>query len=166
MGKKTINQENLYEKYHKIRNNFGIKMTGIPLDDDTQDIITFNMQESLQSIICYDYEDGKPWHDLTCVMELIFSEQHWDTENKTTYEQTYKIRYLYDHPWNLFSDFAALTAEYHCDRMIAVRMDLTAGWFQHDNKDKGICFDDFETFNCTIKHKKHFHPRNPEMPDD
>ena len=94
MAIKTFEQENLHCKYHKIRNTYGIKMTGIPLDDDTQDIITFNMQESLQSIICYDYEDGKPWHDLTCVMELIFSEQHWDTENKTTYEQTYKIRYL------------------------------------------------------------------------
>ena len=75
MGKKTFNQENLYEKYHKIRNNFGIKMTGIPLDDETQDIITFNMQESLQSIICYDYEDGKPWHDLTCVMCIPRSKQ-------------------------------------------------------------------------------------------
>ena len=41
MGKKIFNQENLHEKYHKIRNNFGIKMTGIPLDDETQDIITF-----------------------------------------------------------------------------------------------------------------------------
>lgn len=166
MAIKTFEQENLHCKYHKIRSTYGIKISGIPLDDEIQDIITFEMQESLQSIICYDYEDGKPWHDLTCVMELIFSEQHWDTENKTTYEQTYKIRYLYDHPWNLFRDFAALTAEYHCDRMIAVRMDLTAGWFQHDNKDKGICFDDFEIFNCNIKHKKHFHPKNPEMTDD
>lgn len=166
MATKTFSNEDLYGKYCKIKSTYGIKISGIPLDDETQDIITFEMQESLQSIICYDYEDGKPCHDLTCVMELIFSEQHWDTENKTTYEQTYKIRYLYDHPWNLFRDFAALTAEYHCDRMIAVRMDLTAGWFQHDNKDKGICFEDFETFNCTIIHKKHFHPKNPEMTDD
>lgn len=61
-------------------------------------------------------------------IELHFSEQHWDTENKSTYEQTYKIRYLYAHPWN--------------------------------------CFEDFETYNCAIKHKKHFHSKNPEMPDD
>ncbi len=166
MAIKTINQEDLLWKYHKIRNDYGIKLSGIPLDDETKDMITFDMQENLQTILCYDYEDGKPWHDMTCVMELIFSEPHLDSKNKTTFEQVYKIRYLYEHPWNLLKDFSALMAEYHCDRMVAVRMDLTAGWFQHDNKDKNICFDDFETFNCTIKHKKHFHPKNPEMPDD
>ena len=47
MHVQNIYQENLYDKYHQLRNKFGIKMTGIPLDDETQDIITFNMQESL-----------------------------------------------------------------------------------------------------------------------
>ena len=60
MHVQNIYQENLYDKYHQLRNKFGIKMTGIPLDDETQDIITFNMQESLQSIICYDYEEENP----------------------------------------------------------------------------------------------------------
>ena len=155
-----------YNKLERLRNEYGVKISGIPLDGENQDTITYSMLENLQSIICYDYEDGKPWHDMTCVMELIFCEQLWDSKNHTMYDQNYKIRYLYEHPWNLLKDFSSLMAEYHCDRMIAVRMDLTAGWFQHDNKDKGICFDDFETFNCTIKHKKHFHPKNPEMPDD
>ena len=35
----NIYQENLYDKYHQLRNKFGIKMTGIPLDDETQDIL-------------------------------------------------------------------------------------------------------------------------------
>ena len=83
-----------YNKLERLRNEYGVKISGIPLDGENQDTITYSMLENLQSIICYDYEDGKPWHDLTCVMELIFSEQHWDTENKTTYEQAYKIRYL------------------------------------------------------------------------
>ena len=60
----------------------------------------------------------------------------------------------------------ALITDRYSDQMISVRMDLTAGWFQHDNKDKDICFDDFDSFNCSINHKKHFHPENPEMPDD
>jgi hypothetical protein len=45
-------------------------------------------------------------------------------------------------------------------------MDLTGSYCQHDYKDEGINFNDFEAFNCTIQHKKHFHPENPEMPDD
>lgn len=40
---KTFEQENLHCKYHKIRNTYGIKISGIPLDDETQDIITFEM---------------------------------------------------------------------------------------------------------------------------
>ncbi len=26
--------------------------------------------------------------------------------------------------------------------------------------------EDFEVFNCTIKHKPRFHPKNPDMPYD
>ena len=48
---KTFEQENLHCKYHKIRNTYGIKISGIPLDAETQDSIPFKMQESLQSII-------------------------------------------------------------------------------------------------------------------
>ena len=150
----------------KIRNPYGIKMQGTPLDDETQDVITINMLNNLQTILCYDYEGGKPWHDLTCVMELIFCEAHINSNHFQDYEQITKIRFLYDHPQNLFKDFAALTVENYSDQMVTIRMDITAGWYQHDNKDKNICFGDFETFNCMIKHKKHFHPKNPEMPDD
>ena len=140
--------------------SYGIFIKGMPLDGETQVVITFSMLENLQTVICYDYEDGKKWHDLTCVMELIFCKRHTD------YDEISKIRYLYDHPQNLFKDFAALITDRYSDQMISVRMDLTAGWFQHDNKDKDICFDDFDSFNCSINHKKHFHPENPEMPDD
>ncbi len=158
-----------YNKLERLRNEYGVKISGIPLDDESQDVITYSMFENLQTILCYDYEDGKPWHDLTCVMELIFNDPFYDDEKpfEGEIDNFSKIRFLYMHPWNLFNDFSKLVAEFNkCDRMITVKMDLTTGWFQHDKKDKGICFDDFETFNCKIKHKKHFHPKNPEMPDD
>ena len=158
-----------YNKLERLRNEYGVKISGIPLDDKIQDVITNSMLENLQSIICYDYEDGKPWHDLTCVMELIFNESIYDIDKSFDGEKDSfsKNRFLYMHPWNLFGDFSKLVAEFNkCDRLITVRMDITAGWYQHDNKDKGISFEDFETFNCAIKHKKRFHPKNPEMPDD
>lgn len=158
-----------YNKLERLRNEYGVKISGIPLDDETQYVITYSMLENLQSIICYDYEDGNPWHDLTCVMELIFNEPIYDIDKPfdEVKDSFSKIRFLYMHPWDLFEDFSKLVAEFNkCDRLITVRMDITAGWYQHDNKDKGICFDDFDTFDCTIKHKKHFHPKNPEMPDD
>ncbi len=158
-----------YNKLERLRNECGVKISGIPLDDESQDVITYSMLEKLQTILCYDYEDGKPWHDLTCVMELIFNEPFYDDEKPFEHplDNFSKIRFLYMHPWNLFNDFSKLVAEFNkCDRLITVKMDLAIGWYQHDNKDKGICFDDFEAFNCTIKHKKHFHPKNPEMPDD
>lgn len=149
------------------KNTYGVKMSGILLDDETQDIITFDMLENLHTILCYDYEDGKPWHDLTCVMELIFREVYYGAENQPDEEYISKIRYLYDHPWNLFSDFSNLAESFDkCYSLAVVRMDVTAGWYQHAHKDRGINFDDFETFNCTIQHKKRFSPKNPEMPND
>jgi len=147
---------------------YGIDMSGIALDGETMQVIPYDMVKDLQTILCYDYEDGEPNHDMTCVMELIFNNgfdsevQDYDVENKSK-----KIRYLYDHPWNLLRDFSKLTEHvFNFDRIIAVRMDLTAGWFQHRNKDLGICKEDFDEFHCTIKHKKHFHPENPDMPLD
>ncbi len=149
------------------KTEYGIKMSGIPLDGESLQIIPFSMIKELQTIICYDYEDGKPWHDLTCVMELVFNNDDFDdVTGKDIENNGQSIRYLYTHPWDLLRDFSKLTEEYNCDSMIAVKMDLTAGWFQHSNKDKKIHFEDFEEFKCTIKHKKHFHPKNPEMPDD
>lgn len=158
-----------YNKLERLRNEYGVKISGIPLDGESQDVITYSMLQNLQSIICYDYEDGKPWHDLTSVMELIFNEPYFEVDNPFDEEKDCysKLRFLYMHPWDLFVDFSKLAEDFNkCDRLITVRMDITAGWCQHDNKNKGICFEDFETFNCTIKHKKHFHPKNPEMPDD
>ena len=158
-----------YNKLERLRNEYGVKISGIPLDGETQNVITYSMLEKLQSVICYDYEDGKPWHDLTCVMELIFNDPIYDDDNPFDGETDCytKLRFLYMHPWSLFGDFSSLIDEFNkCDRLITVRMDITAGWYQHENKNKGICVEDFETFNCKIKHKKHFHPKNPEMPDD
>lgn len=145
------------------KTNYGLEMFASPLDGEKLEIIPFNMIEDLQTILCYDYEDGKPWHDLTCVMELIFNNPHDELENR----DSRRIRFLYEHPYSLLRDFSELTDRSgFSSNMISIRMDLTAGWFQHDNKDRDIIFDDYETFNCSIKHKQHFYPKNPEMPDD
>lgn len=136
---------------------YGIKMSGIPLDGESLQIIPFSMIKELQTIICYDYEDGKPWHDLTCVMELVFNNDDFDDVTGKDIENNGKsIRYLYTHPWDLLRDFSKLIEEYNCDSMISVKMDLTAGWFQHSNKDKKSHFEDFEEFKCNIKHKNIF----------
>lgn len=46
------------------RNDYGAEMRGQPLDGESLKVIPFDMLRDLQSILCYDYEDGKPWHDL------------------------------------------------------------------------------------------------------
>ena len=41
-----------YNKLERLRNEYGVKISGIPLDGESQDIITYSMLENLQSIIC------------------------------------------------------------------------------------------------------------------
>ena len=142
---------------------YGIEMTGSPLDGEVLTVLPYNMTSDIKTILCYDYEDGKYWHDVTCVMEIIFHNKHHEINRQD--EQ--RIRFLYFHPNDLLNDIAKLNSfEANAFSLTAIRMDLTGGYCQHDYKDDDINFDDFETFNCTIKHKKHFHSDNPEMPDD
>lgn len=73
-----------------ITQNYGLEMYGSSLDGEKLKIILFNMIEDLQTLLCYDYEDGKPWHDLTCVMELIFNNPHDELNNR----DSRRIRFL------------------------------------------------------------------------
>ena len=99
------------------KTEYGIKMSGIPLDGETLQIIPFSMIKELQTIICYDYEDGKPWHDLTCVMELVFNNDDFDdVTGKDIENNGQSIRYLYTHPWDLLRDFSKLN-EFEEDRV-------------------------------------------------
>ena len=145
------------------KTDYSLKINGTPLDGETLEVIPFNMLQDLQTILCYDYEDGKSCHNLTCVMELIFHNPHDELKTR----DCKRIRFLYEHPYGLLRVFSKLTYNAgFSSNMVAIRMDLTAGCYQHENKDRNIMFGDYESFNCTIKHKKHFHPNNPEMPDD
>ena len=149
--------------YEKHETEYGIKMTGSPLDGEELEVLPYEMTRDIKTILCYDYEDGKPWHDVTCVMEIIFHNKHHEIKRQD--EQ--RIRFLYFHPMYLLEDVAKLNSfEANISLLTAIRMDLTGGYCQHDYKDEDINLDDFEIFNCTIEHKKHFHPENPEMPDD
>ena len=49
---------------------------------------------------------------------------------------------------------------------IKVKMDLNCCYGCNVEGDIGIRIEDFEEFACRIKHKKHFHKANLEMPDD
>lgn len=159
-GKETIIMYDPF--YEKSRNKYGIEMDGSALDGETLKVLPWNMTRDIKTILCYDYEDGKPWHDVTCVMEIIFHNKHHELDGDEQH-----IRFLYEHPKTLLDDLAKLNS-YEADAytLTAVRMDLTGNFYQHDYKDDNIRFDDFEEFKCTIRHKKHFHPDNPEMPDD
>ena len=129
------------DTFEKKNGNYGIELKGTPLDGGSLKILTTNMLNDIRSILCYDYEDGKPWHDVTCVMELIFNNTHEELNGDSQ-----KIRFLYDHPATLLSDFAVLTSD--VVSMTSIRMDLTAGYFQHDYKDDGIPFNDFCRCRC------------------
>ena len=142
---------------------YGIKMSGLPLDGENLEVLPYDMSRDIKTILCYDYEDGKPWHDVTCVMEIIFHNKHHEIMRQD--EQ--RIRFLYFHPKDLLEDIAKLNSfKSDTSSLTAIRMDLTGGYCQHDYKDDAINFGDFEIFNCMIKHKRHFNPNNPEMPDD
>lgn len=148
---------------HEQETVYGIKMSGAPLDGENLAVLPYDMTRDIKTILCYDYEDGKPWHDVTCVMEIIFHNKHHEIKRQD--EQ--RIRFLYFHPKELLEDIANLNSfEADTSSLTAIRIDLTGGYYQHDYKDDDINFNDFEIFNCNIQHKKHFYPENPEMPDD
>ena len=148
---------------HEQETVYGIKMSGAPLDGENLEVLPYDMTRDIKTILCYDYEDGKPWHDVTCVMEIIFHNKHHEIKRQD--EQ--RIRFLYFHPKELLEDIANLNSfEADTSTLTAIRMDLTGGYCQNDYKDDDIDFNDFEIFNCNIQHKKHFHLKNPEMPDD
>ena len=73
---------------------YGIKMSGSPLDGEELEVLPYKMTREIKTIICYDYEDGKPWHDVSCVMEIIFHNKHHEIKRQD--EQ--RIRFLYFHP--------------------------------------------------------------------
>lgn len=53
-----------------VNGHYWLELEGAPLDGESLKILSTNMLNDIRSILCYDYEDGKPWHDVTCVMAL------------------------------------------------------------------------------------------------
>lgn len=145
-----------------------VLIQGHPLDGYDAIFLTEDELRDISTILAYNYEDGKPWHDCTCVMEIIFYEYHENIGGK-------KIRILYDHKSSLLLQLAQflfdsyITADtvfgdFRPSSLIKVKIDLDCYSFSELNED--INMNDFEVMNCCIKHKKHFHKLNPEMPDD
>ena len=57
-------------------------------------------------------------------------------------------------------------ADFRASGFIKVKIDLETYSFDDSDENSVINMEDFDVFNCRIKHKKHFHILNPEMPDD
>ena len=65
-----------------------VLIQGHPLDGYDATFLTEDELRDISTILAYNYEDGKPWHDCTCVMEIIFYDYHENIGGK-------KIRILY-----------------------------------------------------------------------
>ena len=151
--------------------NGAVLIQGLSLDGCNATFLTEDEMRDINTILAYDYEDGKPWHDNTCVLEIIFYNYHDNIEGN-------KIRILYENKSSLLlqlaqflfdSTISSETAfgDFRASSFIKVKMDLGSYDFgESDEMDTAINIEDFEVMNCSIKHKKHFHKQNPEMPDD
>ena len=151
--------------------NGAVLIQGQSLDGCNATFLTEDEMRDINTILAYDYEDGKPWHDNTCVLEIIFYNYHDNIEGN-------KIRILYDHKSSLLLQLAQFLfdstissdtafGDFRASSFIKVKMDLGSYDFgEPDEMDTAINIEDFEVMNCSIKHKKHFHKLNPEMPDD
>ena len=50
--------------------NGAVLIRGQALDGCDATFLTEDELRDIDTILAYDYEDGKPWHDCTCVLEL------------------------------------------------------------------------------------------------
>lgn len=155
MGKKhNISFENIY-------------LTGFPLDNCEARTLTFDNVCDIKTILAYDYEDGKHFHDRTCVMEIIFYNFQENIQND-------RIRICYDYPATLLAQFSEIMLGNDLSRYayfqpswpLTVKMDINFSYGGDDYVEAGIKTEDFDEFNCKIRHKKRFYETNPEMPDD
>ena len=152
--------------------NGAVLIRGQALDGCSATFLTEDEMRDINTILAYDYEDGKPWHDNTCVLELIFYNYHDNIEgNKIRILYKYKsllllqlTQFLFDSTITSDTDFG----DFRASGFIKIKMDLGSyDYGEHDDEaDSSINLEDFEVMNCCIKHKKHFHKLNPEMPDD
>lgn len=151
--------------------NGAVLIQGQSLDGCNATFLTEDEMRDINTILAYDYEDGKPWHDNTCVLEIIFYNYHDNIEDN-------KIRILYEHKSSLLLQMAQFLfdstissdtafGDFRASSFIKIKMDLGSYDFgEPDEMDTVINMEDFEVLNCSIKHKKHFHKLNPDMPDD
>ena len=150
--------------------SFGnVKLRGSALDNCDVTALTLENIYDIKTILVYEYEDSKHCHDASCVMEIIF---HSFQENI----QDDRIRICYYYPSDLLAQFAQImigdvsdlhsfSAYFQPSNPISVKMDLPCT-FWSDDDESGIKTEDFDEFNCKIKHKKRFYETNPIMPDD
>jgi len=152
--------------------NKAITITGGILDGNPEILwLSFDNISDIKTIIAYDYEDSKPQHDQTCVMEIHFHNYQENIEGN-------KLRILYSQPADLLSQLAQfmLSCEVNEDTYgnyfspswpFAIKMDLRCAYaLDREDTNEGINKEDFDEFNCRIIHKKRFFPSNPDMPWD
>lgn len=138
--------------------DYGISFGGEVLDGCPAEFLTFENLNDISTILGYRYDDGKWWHDQTCVLEIIFYSYQENIEGN-------RIRILYNFPSDLIQKLFQLTRNGTCC-MRSIKLDLGGYCVPPENDDENVSKEDFDIFNCRIQHKKHFYIKNPEMPDD
>lgn len=162
-----IRGENMLKKDNFSFGN--VKLRGSALDNCDVTALTLENIYDIKTILVYEYEDSKHCHDASCVMEIIF---HSFQENI----QDDRIRIWYYYPSDLLVQFNEImfrdltdpnsfSAYFNPSNPISVKMDLPCTFWSNDDE-SGIKTEDFDEFNCKIKHKKRFYETNPIMPDD
>lgn len=151
--------------------NNAVILNGSTLDD-APDLLWLTAENiiDIKAVLAYDYEDGKPCHDMTCVMEIHFhnfQENIGDT----------KLRILYGSPAELLSQLSQILLDgditentttnwFGPSCLFTVKIDLRCSYLNHEDTEESIDKSDFDEFNCRIVHKKRFSPHNPDMPWD
>lgn len=62
--------------------------------------MTSDNLHDFRTLLAYDYEDGKIWHDQTCVLEIIFNNYQYNVESD-------RIRIMYDFSYKFLMSFSA-----------------------------------------------------------
>lgn len=137
---------------------YGIPFGGSVLDGCPAEYLTWDNINDICTILAYRYEDGKWWHDQTCVMEIIFYSYQDNIEND-------RVRILFLFPTDLLYMLTKIMQNHTCF-IRSVKIDLGGYCVNPEEDGEYINKQDFDRFDCSIQHKKHFHPGNPEMPDD
>lgn len=119
---------------------YGVSFGGVVLDGCSAEYLTFDNINDISTILGYRYEDGKWWHDQTCVMEIIFYSYHENIDVN-------RVRVLYNSPSDLIFMLNRLVKNGTCC-MRSIKIDLSGYCVDPADDEESVNKADFENFNC------------------